>query len=96
MLEANFDDEGDGYKISVVMAKPGVPSKWYVLSTWHACVNNWSILYNLFKTVTGPRPVKLCSDQYIVQFLINYICIKYIQNLFRTSKFYFHFEDCIW
>ena len=25
MLEANFDDEGDGYKISVVMAKPGVP-----------------------------------------------------------------------
>jgi hypothetical protein len=27
MLEANFDDEGDGYKISVVMAKPGVPSK---------------------------------------------------------------------
>jgi len=38
MLEANFDDEGDGYKISVVMAKPGVPSKWYVLSTWHACI----------------------------------------------------------
>lgn len=25
MLEANFEDEGDGYKISVVMAKPGVP-----------------------------------------------------------------------
>ncbi|KAK3592742.1 hypothetical protein CHS0354_016498 [Potamilus streckersoni] len=25
MLEANFEDEGDGYKITVVLAKPGIP-----------------------------------------------------------------------
>ena len=44
---------------------------------------------------SGPRPVKLCSDRWILKFYLELYKNK-LKNLIRTSKFKFHFKECKW